>query len=150
MSWKDTHFTYLSINRENAQKLKERAESDSSSSLAVQSVWLNPVTDIFPSISQTTRRSCTFCNNCFYLGGRGRIWVRHQWKTAIRGNFFFSKVGLGLSRQKQAATGISQPKAYNKFTDGMMLSKAEISVETSWKKNYFILSITFANIQVIS
>ena len=86
MSWKDTHFTYLSRNRENAQKLKERAESDSSSSLAVQFVWLNPVTDIFPSISQTTRRSCTFCNNCFYLGGRGRIWVRHQWKTAIRGN----------------------------------------------------------------
>ena len=54
---------------------------------------------------------------------------------------------------------MSQPKAYNKFTDGMMLSKAEISVETSWKKqnkkqtktgHYFILSIKFANIEVIS
>lgn len=161
-TWKNTHFTYLSIYRENAQKLKKRAESDSSSSLAVQFVWLKTAANLFPSISQTTRSSCTFCNNCLYLGGRGRIGVRHQWKTAKRGNptncfLFKSWVRDYRGRNKHQLGYLNQKHTIN-LVMGWCSQKRKFLLKLPENNNrkkkktghFFILSITFANIQVIS
>ena len=128
------HFTYLSINRENGQKLKERAESDS-----ILVVWLNPAADIFPSISQTTRRSCTFCNNCLYLGGRGKIWIRHQWKTAIRGNptnysFFSQKLGLVYRARNEHQLGYLNKKHIINLLMGWCSPKRKFLLKLPEKK----------------